>query len=527
MIVGYTRLSKDDDRQNYISIEHQKLIITQAAAENNMVPDRFYEDDGFSGYKFDRPGFQAMLQDLTNGNHTIFVKDLSRLGRNNGKVLSLLDEFKENGIRLIAVDDNYDTENPEDDIIGIRTWYNERYVKDASKKIKRVLSARQKEGTLPVQVPYGYVRSNTDKQQILIIAEEASCVRLIYDLYIKGYGYRKIASYLTENHIPTPSMTRHMRAVRSGKVPKQPVAGQWSDGMVKEILGNDFYIGTYRLHKRERTAIHGNDRRVPQSRQYVWENHHAAVVDCSVFALAQELRRERIRTNYRGSSGIPSPFGSCLFCKECGRRLTPIVRKTQSGSRKYYICSTYNSKGRRYCSKSHLIEEQSLQSDVLTCLQFCRDTLFRDIADYDATRLQNLQLSPLSQRTHWKKLIAQKKASLKVILSQKVQDIAANPVTADAIRESYKELEQDIFTDIAAYERNLQQSEIPLTGQFDIQGAENTLTLLDKILADGKLDRKDIELLIDTITVDEFGEPDITLKYCLPIFSDSAPNIVL
>ncbi len=55
MNVGYVRLSKDDDKRNYSSIENQKLIITQYAAEQNLVIDRWYEDDGVSGYIFDRP----------------------------------------------------------------------------------------------------------------------------------------------------------------------------------------------------------------------------------------------------------------------------------------------------------------------------------------------------------------------------------------------------------------------------------------------------------------------------------------
>ena len=139
MNAGYVRLSRDDDKRNYISIENQKLIINQYAAAHGVVIDRWYEDDGISGYIFDRPGFQQMMMDMDKDIDTIYVKDFSRLGRHNAKVLLLLDEFQERGKHLIVIDDNYDSMDSSDDTIGIKTWFNERYVKHTSNKIKRAI----------------------------------------------------------------------------------------------------------------------------------------------------------------------------------------------------------------------------------------------------------------------------------------------------------------------------------------------------------------------------------------------------
>ena len=97
MNAGYVRLSRDDDKRNYVSIENQKLIINQYASDHGMVIDRWYEDDGVSGYIFDRPGFRQMMADLDKDIDTVYVKDFSRLGRHNAKVLLLLDEFQERG----------------------------------------------------------------------------------------------------------------------------------------------------------------------------------------------------------------------------------------------------------------------------------------------------------------------------------------------------------------------------------------------------------------------------------------------
>ena len=127
---------------------------------------------------------------------------------------------------------------------------------------------------------------------------------------------------------------------------KKSIALKWSDSMVKDLLDNDFYIGTFRLKKRARNTVHGKDKRVPKEEQYIFENHHPAVIDPASFSLVQEIKEKRNRTNYRGSrgqgtgTGISNPFGCCLFCKDCGSRLTPIKRKTSNRERKYYICTT-------------------------------------------------------------------------------------------------------------------------------------------------------------------------------------------
>lgn len=221
MNAGYVRLSRDDDKRNYVSIENQKLIINQYASNNGMVIDRWYEDDGVSGYIFDRPGFRQMMADLDKDIDTVYVKDFSRLGRHNAKVLLLLDEFQERGKHLIVIDDNYDSFDSSDDTIGIKTWFNERYVKDTSKKIKRAIGARQKEGTLMTKPPFGYCRDTKDKSIIKIVPKEAEFIKMVYDLYISGSGYRKIANYLTDQDIPTPSMVQREREIEEGRISKR------------------------------------------------------------------------------------------------------------------------------------------------------------------------------------------------------------------------------------------------------------------------------------------------------------------
>jgi site-specific DNA recombinase len=522
MNVGYVRLSRDDDKRNYISIENQKLIINQHTASQGIVIDRWYEDDGVSGYKFDRPGFNKLIADLDKDVDAVYVKDFSRLGRHNAKVLLLLDEFQERGKRLIVIDDNYDSFTPDDDVIGIKTWYNEKYVKDTSKKIRRVLGARQKEGTLLTHVPFGYTRNQKNKELIEVVPQEAEQIQQIYELYMHGAGYRKIATFLTANHIPTPSTIRHQRELEEGKISKRHIASEWSDGMVKDILDNDFYIGTYRLHKRSRATVHGKDKRVPKEEQYIFENHHPAIIDKLTFELVQDMKEKRVRNNYRGSHGqwagseIPNPFGTCLFCKDCGNRLTPIIRKTTNGERKYYICITYNSKVKRHCTKAHLINEKDLMEDVVGYIRLCRNSLCEMIATYDLKDFETEKKSVEEKRKEITELIEEQKKQLKSLFAQKVKDIASHTDNEELITESYEALQNDILAHIHALELQLQElNETTLETPDVKQKLSTALEVVDSIIEKGNLNRKDIEILIERIEVDENGLPDIILKYGL------------
>lgn len=534
MNAGYVRLSRDDDKRNYTSIENQKLIINQYAAAHDRIIDRWYEDDGVSGYLFDRPGFGQLMADLDRDIDTVYVKDFSRLGRHNAKVLLLLDEFQERGKHLIVIDDHYDSMNSSDDTIGIKTWFNERYIKDTSQKIRRAIGARQKEGTLMTQPPLGYHRNAKDKRILEIVPKEAEYVKIIFELYISGYGYRKIANYLTDQGIPTPSMILHRREMEQGRLLRRTIATKWSDGMIKDLLNNDFYIGTLRLKKRARNTVHGKDKRVPKEEQYIFENHHPAIIDKAAFTLVQEIKEKRNRTNYRGSRGqwtgtaIPNPFGSCLFCKDCKSKLTPIKRKTSGTERKYYICTTYNTKGRHYCAKAHLIEEHALMKDALNYIKLCRNALCEAIASYDLRDFEKGKKSAEEKRQELQSSIEEKKSQLKLLLKllldQKVKDLSASAGNEALIRESYEALQNDLFSQI--HDLEIQITELKaasLESPNEGNKLNNALEAADQLIAKGTLDRRDIELLIDHIDVDENGLPEITLKYGLSSLISFSP----
>ena len=317
-------------------------------------------------------------------------------------------------------------------------------------------------------------------------------------------------------------MIQREREIEEGRLSKRQVASKWSDSMIKEILDNDFYIGTFRLKKRARNTVHGKDKRVPKEEQCIFENHHPAIIDKATFALVQELKEKRNRTNYRGSRGqwlgseIPNPFGSCLFCTDCGSRLTPIKRQTSSRERKYYICTTYNTKGKRYCSKAHLIEEDDLMDDVLTYIKMCRNTLCEVISTYDLKDFEAEKKTIEEKRQELHTAINERKSQLKVLLTQKVKDLAVAAGNEDLINETYDSMQKDLFAQIHGLEMQIKELNETAIETPDVKDKlKNALEVVDKIIAGGSLDRRDIELLIEKIVVDEDGMPEITLKYGL------------
>lgn len=522
MVFAYGRISQDEDKKNYISIENQKVICEKFALENNLIIDKWFEDDGVSGYSFNRPGFSQMIDMLfaSNEKDIIIAKDLSRIGRHNAKVLLFLDELKEQGKRLILVDDNYDSSCDDDDMVGIKTWFNERYIKDTSKKIRRVLKTKQELGTFISATKFGYEQDKTDRTKVNIVEAEATIIRKIKDLYMNGFGDRRIANILNDENIPTPSKMIRDRELLNGKSTKRKIAPQWTDKMVGEILKDDYYIGTRRTHVRNRVIINGTDKRVPKEEQIKFEDHHMAIIEPNEYELIQEIRKKRNKNNYRGQKNIESNlFGACSFCKDCGSRLTHVVRKRKYKTSKYYICSNYNMKGNKYCS-SHSVNENDLMSDVIKYVCLCKDSLRNILETFDINELIEEKATIDRKKNHYKELLAQSKNELKIILEQKVKDmLAASHDTKMLISETYENMQDEIMVKIRSYEKILQELNAENFQKENIkEKLETAYDVVNSIIERGRIKRKDVEILIEKIVVDENGIPEIELKYGLSDF---------
>ena len=276
-IAAYMRISVDTekDRDN-TSIENQRRIIK--AYIKQTFPDAevdFYEDRDRSGYTFEqRENYQRMRPLLMNGHYDILmIKDFSRFSRRNSRGLVELEDLRDAGVRIISIGDGIDYPTYDDwNNIQVRFLLNEMPVTDASKKVKMIFEVDE---------------------------AAAEVVREIFDLYIKGWGYKKIANYLTEKNIPTPRMVEKERKEaeaaknKSKEEIKIKASSVWAIPTVSGILQNDFYIGTLRQRKYARKNINGADKKLDVEENKVFENHHPAIVDVKTFMKAQQQLKQR------------------------------------------------------------------------------------------------------------------------------------------------------------------------------------------------------------------------------------------
>ncbi len=511
VIDGYVRLSRDDNKRNYSSIENQKLIIQKYAEENNMIVRHIYEDDGISGYSFNRPQFQNMMANLSSID-VIVAKDLSRIGRHNAKVLLFLEEMEEQGKRVILIDDNYDSLYSDDDIIGIKTWDNERHVKNTSRKVKRIKKMEQENGTLKCAPPFGYTRHPLNKQMVLIDEEAAAILNLEKDLYLEGNGIRKIAEILSDRGVPTPTMLQRERFQALGLPYHRKVAYMWSYGMVKDTLFNDYHNGILRTHKRERMTINGKDKKISKDQQYVFPDHHPKIFDDDTMKLLFEVKDSRHHSQYRGQRKHVNLFSGCLYCKDCGMKLTAINRPNR---RKYYVCGTYNKKGKQFCAHAHLVAEETLTDALVKYLTLCRDSLADIIQNFNLSNLKAPSYSADDSRQRLKKELESIRKELKTLITQKIKELTENPGMTEIINETYASVQTEKMERICAIEKTLQD----LTKEPYIPAAaarpslQTPLDILNEVLEQKNLTRTDIEVLIEKIIVDKDGNADIYLKH--------------
>ena len=242
----YERLSRDDNLEgDSYSIQNQKKLLTKVAKEKGYTNLVHFFDDGISGVTMDRPGFKDMIAQLGLGKASaVFVKDLSRLGRNYIEVGRLTEEFfPEHDIRLVSVSDAIDTSEGENELAPIRNLFNEWYARDISKKSRMSNKIRGNAGVPMGQPPYGYVKNPDGSKSWVIDPEAASVVRRIYMLTLDGMGSEQIADTLTKEQVLTPRFYWEAHGVKRPGKPSSHDEYRWNSSTIVGILSRREYCG--------------------------------------------------------------------------------------------------------------------------------------------------------------------------------------------------------------------------------------------------------------------------------------------
>ena len=512
-IAGYARISVDEelDRDN-TSIENQKAIITDFV--KNRFPDSeltFFEDRDKSGYTFEqRPGYQAMRRQLMAHQLDILVvKDFSRFSRRNSRGLVELEDLRDAGIRIISIGDNVDYPNDDDWLkIQFQFLINEMPVTDTSKKVRAVVKRRQEDGKWICAAPYGYIVNA--RQEFELVPTEADIVRKIFQLYIDGWGYKRIANYLTDEHIPTPRMEERTRAEAQGKEYHREVKPIWAIVTVQGILQNDFYIGTLRQGKYYRKKINGKDVRRDVDEHIVIENHHQPIIDYRTFATARALMEKRTTSDYRGIKKYENNYTGFLRCGDCG---SPMFTMSKPGSQDAYRCGLYHRRGLKGCT-SHFVKVSTLDAAVKQYLRIVRDNsakmlerLNEDIQKQD----DDLQETSLSV-THLKEALENLQEELKATKRQRVRDMMKHPEQEALLEETYDEMETDLANRISGLQAQIVLTEDKRNLIIRVnRKAKTAMEVFDDILDKDRLDPRDLNLILDQIIVFE-DHIDVKLK---------------
>ena len=361
----YERLSRDDNLEGEsYSIGNQKKLLAKVAKEKGYTNLVHFLDDGISGVTMDRPGFVEMIRQLEQGKAAaVFVKDLSRLGRNYIEVGRLTEEFfPDHDIRLVAVSDNIDTAEGENELAPIRNLFNEWYARDISKKRRISNKIKGNAGEPMGQPPYGYIKDPNDPKHWIVDDEAAQVVRRVYSMTLEGFGTEQITAQLEKDDVLTPRaywLTKGIK--RPGKGKQQPPT-KWNSSTITKILSLQEYCGDI-LNFKTYSKSYKNKKRIDNDREnwVVFQDVHEAIIERAVYEQVQQ-KRGKIRKR-RTNNGEHNMFSGLLVCADCGSNLHFHFNQGNPEI-KYFNCSNY--KGNRgTCTSTHYVRVDFLEEVVL------------------------------------------------------------------------------------------------------------------------------------------------------------------
>ena len=504
-IAGYCRISVDEEAgRDNVSIENQKAIIQDYV--RRTFPDStltFYEDRDRSGYTFEqREGYQELRRKLMAHKYDILVvKDFSRFSRRNSRGLVELEDLRDAGLRIISIGDGIDFPNDDDWVkIQFQFLMNEMPVTDTSRKVRSVVKRRQEDGRWICAAPYGYIVNK--QQEFEVVPTEAEIVRKIFALYIGGWGYKRIANYLTDEGIPTPRMAERTRREADGETPVRKVKNEWAIITVQGIIDNDFYIGTLRQGKYTRRKINGADVKQDASDHKVFEHHHQEIIDYRTFATVRSLRESRSTNNYRGVKVNDNVYSGLLVCGDCG---SPMFAMSRSDLAPAYTCGTYHRRGRKGCT-SHHIRAETLDALVKDYVRKVRDNsssmLERLNADLEKEQADIAETKRTEENLE--ALLLDKQEELKATKRQRIRDIMKHPEQEALLDETYDELEAELTQRIAGIQHQIEFASDKCNTIIRINRvAKTAMDVFHDILEKPSLDRNDLNLMIEKIRVFE------------------------
>lgn len=364
----YCRLS-DEDKNKKISIDdsesiqNQKNLLMKYAIEKGWYIYKIYSDDDYSGLDAERPEFNNMLKDAKEGEFNIILcKTQSRFTRDMELVEKYLhNKFLEWGIRFVTVVDGVDTlDKHNKKSRQINGLVNEWYCEDISESIKAVFEMKQKTGKFIGSFSsYGYMKDPKDKNKLIVDAEAAEVVKLIFNLYVEGNGTQHIANILNKRNISNPTKYKQEKGLKYKNSSSTNECSFWNKITIKRILKNQLYVGNMVQHKCKKVSYKSKKVQVLKPDQWIIvKDTHEPIIDNKTFGMVQKRISSNIKSTGNGMIHVFAGKVKCLDCK------STMVKNSTGKGYGYLRCRRYLVDTKKKLCTSHSIRLEKLEKIV-------------------------------------------------------------------------------------------------------------------------------------------------------------------
>ncbi len=499
----YCRLSVDDGRSGEsISIESQKILLKQYCKGHGITDYEVYDDDGYSGTNFERPAFERMREDIENGRiDTVIVKDQSRFGRSYIEVGMYVEEFKDKGVRFIAVDDGYDSMKSDYDMMfPMRNVINEYYAREASKKTKSAKRAKAKEGQyIGSRPPFGYKLDPKDRHHLVIDEPAAETVRRIFRLAAQGVGYNRMTKIFREEKLLTPIAYFNQHNPDYYKSDYWRKDFDWHVTSIRVILDNEVYLGKLVYGKQKNKSMKSKEKvKCPRDEWIVVENCHEPIISQELWDTVHKILAAKHRPTQSGKVQI---FAGLVYCSDCGHALTYSQKKKSDGTyHGAYSCWMYKTHGKEYCA-SHYITYDVLYQLVFCDLQKMIGCCAKDIIGFRKflqSRCKSSSRRQLESIVNEAERKQTRQKEIDKILSKLYEDSALGKIPESRYEQMSEKYEQE--------QKELSQGILQLKQEFDeakkqTDASDRFINIVKKYTYINELDANILNELIDRIVV--------------------------
>lgn len=476
----YARVSTDHDNQklsNDHQIEAMKEWMKQQGKKEPMKLYDLYIDDGITGTKIKkRYDFQRMIKDAKDGLiNFIIVKSVTRFARNQIDSIKLAQDLKDKGVRIYFHQEQVDTfDNAQ--MLGLWAWLAENESRTTSDRRKGGGREAQKKGRFTTNRPpigyksvNGYLKINKDEESIIL---------KIFDYFLQGFGYGKIAATLNEQGY----RTRRGYVFRSDKI--------------KYILKNETYKGTF-IGNRYTKVDMLSDKIIEKPREewIIIEDNHEAIIPPDKFDRVQSLIKDKSFTIGKRSTSL---FAGIIKCGKCNHGFNYTYSTKYRGGKdkkySYYKCAGKAQKGKNFCD-AHSIKESEIIDAVQEELSYLKEhteiieDIHRKSLNEINARLKNIDGELVDINSKIEEINEQRKKLAKKNIMEIIDD------------DLFQELDKDLKEQLKTFTQRKNKTRLVDSKAIFEENFKQFVSTLSKFDDVRKMNNIEMRRLIDSIIV--------------------------